>query len=352
MTPTTLVIDRTFKGVGRIKRATGTSIPLVRRKLSRMLTALAEEGRVDLLRAIRDGDLTLLEVHHAYQRKELEKLPTAATVKPLAEAMTAWLDGLVVPADVSAKHKSSLETSRRYFERLDPKAPIADLPRLLETLRTTLGRKHPRSFNLARAAASAFVRATLKRSHPLWLAIGAVEIRKTTKTRTHAPLSPTQLSGFFPAPESDPVDAIAWGMATTGMGAAEYWGAWSVRADRVHIDGTKREGRVRDVPLVRAPAVPAMHRRTFEDKLRERTARAITPYDLRRTFANWLEAAGVPRTRRKLYLGHGAGDVTGLYELHEVTDFLAADGERLRAYLGLSHTKSHTMHLHTTGGAQ
>lgn len=113
----------------------------------------------------------------------------------------------------------------------------------------------------------------------------------------------------------DAVDAIAWSMATTGMGGGEYWGRWSVRSDRVHIEGTKRVGRVRDVPLALRPTVPRMHRRTFEDKVRERT-NELTPYDLRRTYANWLEAAGIPRTRRRLYLGHGTGDVTDLYEAH------------------------------------
>lgn len=334
MTPETLKIDRNFPGVGRIKKHTGTTRPDVRKRISKMLTALYEDGKLDILRAIRDGDLTMLEVHAAYQRKELDKLPTAATVKPLAEAMKAWIDGLIVPREVSAKHKGSLETSRRYFEKAGKNAPIAELPAVVEKLRSTLGREHPRSFNLARAAALAFIRATLKKSHPLWLAVAAVEVCKLGEGRAHSPLSPDQMRAWFPAPATDPVDAIAWGMATTGMGAGEYWGRWSVESDRVHIAGTKRKGRVRDVPLVRAPAVPAMHRRTFEDKVRERVP-SITVYDLRRTFANWLESAGIPRTRRKLYMGHTAGDVTGLYELHEVRAFLAADAIALKAYLGL-----------------
>jgi hypothetical protein len=58
-----------------------------------------------------------------------------------------------------------------------------------------------------------------------------------------------------------------------------------------------------------------------------------TPYDLRRSFANWMEAAGIPRTRRKLYLGHGAADVTDLYERHEVQAFLLEDGRKLRAWI-------------------
>lgn len=352
MTPETLVIDRTFRSVGRIKKASGTTIPAVRRKLSRMLTALSDEGRVDLLRAIRDGYLTLMEVHDAYQRKALDRLPTAATVKPLAVAMETWIASLRVPDDCSAKHAESLETSRRYFKKVAPKAITDDLPRVLEQLRDTLGKTHPRSFNLARTAGLAFVRATLKRSHPLWLAVAAVEPRKVMAKRAPQPLDVIVLRNLFPAPESDPVDAIAWGMATTGMGAGEYWGAWSVKADRIHIAGTKREGRVRDVPLVMAPAVPRMHRRTFEDKFRARTGPAIQAYDLRRTYANWLESAGVPRTRRKLYMGHGARDVTDLYERHEVDAFLADDAAKLCALLKIQPTKPHTMILHTAGGTQ
>jgi integrase len=335
VTPTTLIIDRSFKGVGRIKRATGSMRADVRKKQSKMLTALYEDGRLDLLRAIRDGELTLPEVHYAYQRKELDKLPTADTVKPLAVAMKAWIEALVVPRDASEKHKESLETSRRYFEQESPKASIADLPRLLDTLRTTLGTKHPRSFNLAKAAASAFVRGTLKRSHPLWLAIQAVEVRKVGKGRAHSPLSPEQMRNLFPNPETNAVDAIAWGMATTGMGAKEYWGRWELRGDRVLIHGTKRESRDRSVPLVWWPAVPSMHRRTFENKVRERVP-GIVVYDLRRTYANWLEAAGIARTRRRLYMGHSAGDVTGLYELHEVAAYLADDAAKLRKHIGFS----------------
>jgi hypothetical protein len=44
-------------------------------------------------------------------------------------------------------------------------------------------------------------------------------------------------------------------------------------------------------------------------------------------------ATNVERTRaRKLYLGHSAGDVTGLYEHRELIAWLDEDGERLRSY--------------------
>ncbi len=331
MTPETLIIDRRFAGVGRVKLRTGTTSAAVRRRLNRMLDTLADEGRVDVLRAIRDRRVTLMEVHYAFQRKALDQLPSEATTQLLATAMTTW----IATVKQSVKHRSSLETSRRYLEREAPKAMVADIADVLDDLRTTLGREHPRSFNLLRSAASAFIRQTLKRSHPLYRAVTAVELVEVTATRKRRPLTVLQMRSYFPSPETDAVDGIAWAMCLSGMGPGEYWHLWNVSGDRIHIEGTKRAGRVRDVPLVFAPIVPTMHRRTFEDKLRERTGRALTPYDLRRTYAHLMEEAGIPRTRRKLYMGHGAGDTTDLYERIEVAEFLAADGAKLRSFVGV-----------------
>jgi hypothetical protein len=47
-----------------------------------------------------------------------------------------------------------------------------------------------------------------------------------------------------------------------------------------------------------------------------------------------MEQAGIPRTRRRLYLGHGVRSVTDLYERHQVDAFLADDAAKLRAFLG------------------
>lgn len=345
MTPVTLIIDRTFPGVGRIKKATGTTNPAVRRKLNRMLTALYDDGRLDILRAIRDNNLSLLQVHDAYQRKALDQLPTVETVKALVPTMRAWVDGLRVPDDYSAKHITSMRTTLGYLEAAAPKATLHDLPAVLDKLRDSLGKPYPRSFNLARAHCMAFVRATLKRSHELYAQITDIELRKVPKRAERPDLAPDWMRAMFPSPATDPVDAIAWGMAATGMGAEEYWGRWAVMADRVRVYGTKRDARVRDVPLVLAPSAPAMHRRTFEDKVRERTNRAIEPYDLRRCFSRWMESAGVPRIRRKMYMGHAVGDVTELYERHEVEAYLRADALKVREWLGLPSDEPPTLRL-------
>lgn len=54
----------------------------------------------------------------------------------------------------------------------------------------------------------------------------------------------------------------------------------------------------------------------------------------RDAYAQWMEAAGIPRTRRKMYPGHGATDVQDFYERHELDAYLAADAERMRGHIG------------------
>lgn len=338
MMPPTLQIDLRFTGVGRINRASGTTDPKVLRKIKRTLRDLQDDGRLDILRAIRDGHVSCLEVYDANRRKALHELPVGDTMPLLSAAMKAWIKG--AKREYSANHLVNLETARRYFDTIDPKARVADLPRILDKLRETLGAKHPRSFNLARGSATSFIRHTLKRSHPIYLACAAVEPRKVKKAAPKPVMMIDAMRERFPHPATDKVDAIAWSMVTTGMGSKEYWGRWHSLADRVHVAGTKREGRVRDVPLIQAPAVPRLSRDRFTRVFRERMQSVITPYDLRRTYAKWLELAKIPRTRRRLYMGHGAKDITDLYEAHEVTAFLLEDAKTLRAYLGIADATS------------
>ncbi len=111
MTPVTLIIDRTFDGVGRIKLRCGTTLPAVRRKLNRMLDALANEGRIDLLRAVRDLKVSLMELHDYYQRNALHAITDGASARPLTAAWLAWIE----QKDCTAAHKRSLAQSLRHL---------------------------------------------------------------------------------------------------------------------------------------------------------------------------------------------------------------------------------------------
>lgn len=334
MTPDTIVIDLQFKGVGRINRRSGTLDPKVVRRIKAAARTLYQDGRLDLLRAVRDRHITWLELYDAYRSRTLDVLPVGNTVANLDTAMRAWIEAST--ARYSVKHVTSLGTSLGYLVDRHADARIADLPDLLESLRGTLGRTYPRSFNLCRSAALAFTRQTLKRTSAVYQGCAAVEPVPVIKHAPRHPITLARMRDLFPAPDgpaADALDRIAWTMATTGMGLKDYWGRWEIRADRLHISGTKRKGRDRDVPLVRTPDQPPLSRDRFEKLFRRRFAGVVTPYQLRRTYAQWMEEAGIPRTRRLLYMGHGTRDVTDLYERYQIEEFLGADAAKLRAFL-------------------
>ena len=183
-----------------------------------------------------------------------------------------------------------------------------------------------------RAALLAFTRDTLGKSHVLYTWLRDVRPLREVKRAGH-PLTVAEVIAL--TEQLTPAHAeIVWAMATTGMGPGELWGSWQVLPDRIHIAGTKRAGRVRDVPLLWPLAPPARAYQAFRRALSMASGETVDPYDLRRSYATWLEAAAIPRTRRRLYLGHGARSVTDLYERHQVEAFLAEDGPRLRRFIG------------------
>lgn len=62
----TLILDREFYGVGRIRRASGTTDLAVFDRINGTLTALDQERRIDILVALRDGKAKPLDVLAAY----------------------------------------------------------------------------------------------------------------------------------------------------------------------------------------------------------------------------------------------------------------------------------------------
>lgn len=322
-----LVLDRQFRGVGRIKRATGTDDPKLFNLLNAMLTTLYRAGRIDVLQAIKTGGLTPLEVWSRYRTSELDRLPTVETMKLLHDELETWVEH----ADTGLWNRAARRYGVRAILRLANKdSTVQDLPRLLREYATSAN--GATMFNRARSAIQAYLRDTVGKSHPIYLRVTDVRAKRVV-TREGNPQSPDQMRAL--TAKLHPAHAnIAWAMALTGMGPGELWGSWKIEADHIHVRGTKRDARVRRIPLIWPIERPTRKYRRFLIALDNASEKTVKPYDLRRTFAHWMEMAGIPRTRRRMYMGHRVADITELYERHDVTTFLQKDGERLREYLG------------------
>jgi hypothetical protein len=334
----TLVLDRTFPGVGRIKRASGVTEPKFYQLLDAMLVTLYKGGRLDLLRAIKDGTLTPLEVWSHFRLQDMDRLPRPETLKPFRKTALAWAQRYKGRRGqgIHERHRYELVAKLRTLADCGPKgATVAEAPALLLAYRAACEDEGThRTFNYAKAALQAFLRATVGRRSPVYVAVADVEgleVRKQARRAPHLPEDARALRERL----GDEAGAIWWGMCCSGMGPTEFWGRWETRPGLVlEVFGTKRAARHRRLPLVTALRRPGMTYGAFRRRLAAVTDGALVPYDARRAFTHWMEQAGIPRTRRRAYLGHAIGDVTELYERHEVDRYLAEDGAALRGYVG------------------
>ena len=322
----TLVLDRRFSGVGRIKRASGTTDEKLYAALNQMLDTLWNMGRADLLLAIQAGRLHPMIVWSAFRRGALHELPDEISLTGLGGAVETWRQQF----DCSPKHRLSLKQSFKALA-IPLGATLSDLPRLLKAYRfTARAAGHHRSFNLARAAVQAFFRDEVGKSHPLYVA--ATDVRSLRVERREGnPQSPEEARSIRDALKQH--GPSWWAMCCTGMMPDEYWGRkWRVGPNYIRILGTKRDARKRDVPLICAPVVPTTKTPSgFAQALRKVTGGDVQPYDGRRTFMHWMEEAGITRTRRRMYIGHAVKDVADLYERHELARFLDDDAAKIRA---------------------
>lgn len=326
----TLELRRRFRGLGEVRVASGTRNPKLLTKMDAMLLTLADAGRFDVLRAILQRRLTPMEVWEQYRTQQLDRLPSPGALKRLVPAWTKWAAKL----KASEGHRRDVTMYGRRLFPLAGKNPTAkELPRALRAYRAVCERDEKAvSFNRCRAAVQAFLRDTMTRNDEVYREAAAIEtlpVGPRTVLGGQSPEAAAKLARALPRQSG-----ITWLlMCATGMGPGELEGRWHDRGEAgLEIHGTKRESRHRTIPrLVEEMPRARVAAATLRKHLRK-VAKGVTPYDGRRTFAHWMEGAGISRARRKAYLGHSATDVTDLYEAHEVAGFLPEDRDRLLTY--------------------
>jgi hypothetical protein len=324
-----LSVDITIPGVGRIHRRSGVTAERERRALIAMLHELPKRGFRALVMQIQRGERTMLEVYSHYVADTLAGLAGPRLDRPIASVIETWLDQADV-ADSTRQFRRDAWAALMCHARRG--ATLAELPAILASYRTAcVAADTPSMLNRTRAALQAFVRDTVGPRSALWRELADVRpMRERKQGRAGYTLAEALVIRDRLAPNAG---RIWWGMCLTGMNPKEYWGDWTVQAgERVHIAGTKRPGRLRDVPLVDLPTRPELTRAGFKSAL-DRLVAGVTPKLARKTFDRWMQDAEIPRVRRKRYLGHGKRDVTDDYEWYEVLAYLREDAGKMRALL-------------------
>lgn len=312
--------------VGRIAVRAGTRHAPTVRELKTMLRAFRAQGRWDLLLAIRDRKLTPLYALTLWRQNRLTEIPEARVVPPFREAAYDWSD-----SRESASHRRA---TRGTFRRL-PAGAIGDLPDLLRRVRSDWPH---RTWNMAREHVSGFLRDELGPDHPIYRAVRALRPWPTQQREKGRPRSVDEARAI-----AEGLGGLAgrmwWTLCITGMRNIEYWGdEWEEQLRGIQIPTAKKRKKPRLVPRIAPTVRPAMGERWFRRKLGEAGAKLEMPdlqvYDARRSFARWTEEAGIIKSNRDCYMGHGPKTIGERYTMGELPGQLEGDGAKLRAYIG------------------
>lgn len=355
----TLMLDRSFRGIGRIHRASGFTDGRTFRAFNDALTEMAKDasGR-EWIRAMQRLQIEPIDVWAKYKTGKWREPPRPETAKSLVDAITKWReDKKEEVAAATYLGRNHLITQVKAAARAG--ATIEELPTVFRAVKHRM-RKAPVSFNLIRNYLRAFLRDTVGTRHELYQVvkhdIGAIAIpgHARKKERKRHPLSPADVlllaSKFSTTHPGGAEGAPGHGhlvieMALLGTHPKEFFDdGWTQSPTYVHIHGEKRPGRDRKVPKLFPSTLwphPVLKRPTITKHSFERAfaaARTVaklkcTPLDLRRSFSNWMELAQVSRSRRRIYMGHNPGDVTALYETQEMLQHIVGDGAIMRAWL-------------------
>jgi len=329
----TLVIDRVVKYVGRIKRASGTLDAGELEEMNAMLTRLSKHGRLDVLRRIQAGTLRVMDAYELWCQGRLDEKVVGEEGGQVDTLVWSWIKSY----DCSDTHRQTLRSCFQCLVRHAGEGlVVGGLPEALRSYRRTMHAK-PRMFNKTKAAVQAYLRDLFGKHHPLWMT--AADIRKFTEARdvpgglTYGDV--VRLTRDLPTA----FGAQVWTCVLTGMGPKEYYGEWEREKDRVVIHGTKARGRDRVVPLLGEVVKPTLSLDYFRRTLSK--VGGVTPYQLRRTYAHFLEMARVVDSHCDAYMGHGSRTMRQLYRGHDVAPYLRDDTEKITSWLRQERRQAH-----------
>lgn len=325
-----LQIDLIFRNVGRVRVRSGTHKVQVRDAMKQMLSTLYQIGRADVLRDIKSGQVSVMEVYERFRLGRIDQLPSGVLMRPLAAAWKDWMDGKEIANWTQHDYGKALERITNHVT-----GSVADLPAMMQVHRKVSRGVRARSFNKDRAACLSFLGSIVGPHHWLYGEIARMKPLKIPASRK-MPVNPLTVEQAKSLAAKVPPQHLFsfWGLMLTGMRPEEWFEEedcrWTLDGIQVKVAGTKRPASNRFVPRVGEIVRPGTKRLAFYRALRKASGNTVTPYDLRRTYAILLELAGIPTYRQDYYMGHGPQDMNALYKrLRDCLPYIEADGKAI-----------------------
>jgi hypothetical protein len=293
-------IDKRYKGIGRIQRASGTTDKKTFNGILAMLTQLHQTAKFDVLKEIQAGVITPLEAYAHWRDGKLDYLPSAKTLQLVDPTVIKFIEQHY---KIPTTRRAYLFAVQRFVATMG-NHPIQHLPQKIKLYRRKCQDADVEAtFNRLRIVIKAYLSDTFTRKSALWVAateIGTLSYEEKTTEPLTVPYF-NSLETLLP----DPYFAMVKTMCLTGMGWSEFAGKWRIESDRVWIHGQSLRKALKKID-------PSLH-----------------VYRFRHTFQHWLERSRLIPSHIKFYMGHS--DST--YSKHDIEPFLKEDAEAIRAYL-------------------
>jgi len=342
--------DRRFRGVGRITRASGAQDVKLFNRLDAMLTELHEDGKIDVLRAIKEGRLTALEVYAAQRAGRVSHVASEVVLyRNLWEVVDDWLANAdVSPATIDRYRVSFVVLKRQKV--LGSKAMVRDLDSVDWKRRRKAWPNSPADWNRMRAAVGRMLTVLLDDVHH--------EFRRRVMRRIPRAVEPTGRVPDLTVPlfwkiveaAGEQERAAFVSLAVTGLRADSEFCALREEhlmphTHSINVPGTKTAGSaavVRVGPIAWewvVAAVPSFYAHSTLYKKFKKAAAAVgspelTLHDLRHLSGQLMIDGGVPESVVQTHLRHKTPGMTRRYlirkqkgEAGEVADRMLFGGE-------------------------
>jgi len=327
--PKSLRLDRVFGGVGRINCVSGATTVSEHRKRDALLTKLFTTGRLQLLSAIRRGDLTVNELYASDMAGTLTAFaPTDVVLKRrLWDALDAWQPTCARAPATRTRAAVAIRALRR-SRVLGEGAAVADLATVDWAALYNRNFIGPTGWN--------HIRRTISRFLTMLLGDKFHEYRRRVLAQWPRAEEPERVPDLPPAlfwtilgHVAEPLRPCFVTIVAAGLGPKEFCGCRDTdllphsNALRVHGAKVGRQGEALVYftpdtwPWVKA-AVPCPVSQEVLAAHWKRACRAaghaeLRLYDLRHCYAQWLTNAGVPEWSVQVGMRHKTGAMTRKY---------------------------------------
>ncbi|HEY3287263.1 MAG TPA: tyrosine-type recombinase/integrase [Gemmatimonadaceae bacterium] len=342
----TLPLKKRFKGVGLIRKMSGTTDSKTYHRIVDTMDQLHNVGNFDALLAVKRGVLSPLELLEHVTKKGLTKVGDLQTNLELDSTLNKWLDKHDIKETTRKTYRGNLS---RFLKSAPTGSLVKDIPALYQKYRDTCIADETKYMALAvRRILLSFTATTYGRNSDIYRDIQNVNPPKVEGKLKNDAVTVADIRLLMTClPEHHA--RIVWHICLTGMRKSEFFetseARWTVHTDRVSIQGSKNANSVRSVFKVEEIDKPSVgdlaFRRALTKALKDDRAKSlshITPHTFRKCFARWMNEAGIFPAHQRWYMGHDAKSMTEFYQKHDVTPFLDADGKLFAAFLAASQT--------------